>query len=63
MARKLDLEEERRFLEALENPAVSVGDDPSVSAACLQRKQEVPLTMSPELVAWLMEHKPNPFSF
>jgi hypothetical protein len=63
MARKLNPEEEHRFLEALEQFAQSGGDDSLMSPACLRRKEDAPLPVSTELAAWLIEQHWDRFPF
>lgn len=64
MARKLNSEEERKFIESLQNPGSSQGG--AADEAWWQRlaqKRDKPLNLTPELEEWFNKEFPSEFGF
>jgi len=64
MARKLNSEEEQKFIESLQNPdSVQGGATDEVWSQKLVQKRDKPLNLTPELEEWFNKEFPSEFGF
>ena len=64
MARKLNSEEQRKFIESLQNPdSTQGGAADSAWALGLEQKRDKPLNLTPELEEWFNKEFPSEFGF
>ena len=64
MARKLNSEEEQKFIESLQNPDPAQGRAADEAwAQRLVQKRDKPLNLTPELEEWFNKEFPSEFGF